>query len=159
VDCASPYQSAYTLTIVYACRHVSRQGPVEPVVHRRTRCPRCRAKGKKPRAIDTIFLSLLCFLTFSTPAAGECPWLLWVEAPTGSDQWSVASVPQSRFTAKEECQRSADDLNAFELTMHRMQGTRGEAHDAYSCQPCTVDPRPEGALLHEGANPRGPKGK
>ncbi len=33
--------------------------------------------------------------------------------------------------------------------MHRMQGTRGEAHDAYSCQPCSVDPRPEGALLYE----------
>jgi hypothetical protein len=43
--------------------------------------------------------------------------------------------------------------------MHRMQGTRGEAHDAYNCQPCTVDPRPEGALLYEGANPRGLKGK
>ena len=35
-----------------------------------------------------------------------------------------------------------------------------EARDEFSCLPCTVDPRPEGALLHEGATtPRGPKGK
>ena len=82
----------------------------------------------------------------------------WVEGPTGSDQWSVASVPQPRFAAREDCQRRADDLNAFELTMHRVQGTTGDAQDAYSCQPCTVDPRPEGALRHEGPDPRGPKG-
>jgi hypothetical protein len=104
-------------------------------------------------------LATLGLLTLATSAFAEGAWVLWVEAPTGSDQWSVASAPQSRFTAKEDCQRRADDLNAFELTMHRVQGTNGEAHDAYSCQPCTVDPRPEGALLHEGTDPRGPKGK
>lgn len=84
----------------------------------------------------------------------ECPWVLWVEAPTGSDQWSIATAPQSRFAAKDDCQRRADDLNVFEVTMHKMQRTGGEAHDSYSCQPCTVDPRPEGALLYEGASPR-----
>ena len=85
--------------------------------------------------------------------------MLWVEAPVGSDQWSIASVPQTRFTASKDCQRFADDLNAFEQTVHKMHGASGEARSEFSCLPCTVDPRPDGALLHEGANPRGPKGK
>ena len=106
-----------------------------------------------------VLLALLCLLPLTTAASVECAWVLWVEAPTGSDQWSVASAPQSRFTAREDCQRRADDLNAFELTMSSAHRARGEAHDAYSCQPCTVDPRPEGALLLEGVDPRGPKGK
>jgi hypothetical protein len=106
-----------------------------------------------------VLLATLGLLALAASAFADCAWVLWVEAPTGSDQWSVARVPQPRFTTQEDCQRRADDLNAFELTMHRGQGTSGEAHDAYSCQPCTVDPRPEGALRHQGTDPRGPKGK
>jgi hypothetical protein len=104
------------------------------------------------------FVALFLLLVPAT-ASAECPWVLWVEAPVGSDQWSIASVPQPRFTASKDCQRFADDLNAFELSMHKMQGSGGEARDEFSCLPCTLDPRPEGALLHEGATPPGPKGK
>jgi hypothetical protein len=103
-----------------------------------------------------VLLALLCLLAIAAPAQAECVWLLWVEAPLGSDQWSVAGTPRSRFTEKEECERHAADLNAFELTVARMQRASGEARDAFTCFPCTVDPRPEGALLHEGADPREP---
>jgi hypothetical protein len=102
-------------------------------------------------------------LSLSVPVvagpATTCPWVLWVEAPMGSDQWSVASAPRTRFTARDDCQRLADDLNVFEGTMHLAEGASGVAHDAYSCQPCTVDPRPEGALVHEGAGLRVPESR
>jgi hypothetical protein len=111
------------------------------------------------RSAPFVMLPALCLLALATSAHAECEWVLWVEAPVGSDQWSVASVPQSRFTAKEDCQRHVDELNAFELTMFKMQGLSGEARDGFSCFPCTVDPRPEAALRQEGVDPRGPKGK
>ena len=73
-------------------------------------------------------------------------WVLWVEAPAASDQWSIASIPPSRFTVKDECERRARYLNESERAIARMQRTTGESGDAFSCLPDTVDPRPEGAL-------------
>jgi len=94
-----------------------------------------------------------------SPETADCAWVLWVEAPMGSDQWSVAHIPQSRFSVREECQRHADDLNAFDLTMAKGEFAAGATHDVFTCFPCTVDPRPEGALLYESAVPPGLKGK
>ena len=106
-------------------------------------------------------LALATLLAFAAAASAECAWVLWVEAPLGSDQWSVPKVPQSQFESREECQKQADDLNAFERTLRKMHGASGQASDAFSCFPCTVDPRPEAALLPlpDTVDPRGPKGK
>ena len=104
-------------------------------------------------AMTQVLLS--CLLALATSSSLECAWVLWVEAPGGSDQWSVANVRQPRFTANEDCQRMAGELNALELSIGEVLGMSGEARDAFSCLPCTVDPRPEGALLHEGPSPPG----
>jgi hypothetical protein len=98
-------------------------------------------------------------VSFAATASAECAWVLWIESPLGSDQWSVACVAQSRFASREDCQRQADDLNAFELTMARMHGMSGKAIDTFSCLPCTVDPRPDGALTLDKVDPREPKEK
>ena len=104
-------------------------------------------------------MGLLLFVALSSPAlvCADCPWTLWVESPMGSDQWSVVRIPYSQFGAREECQRQADDLNALELTMIKGEFATGATHDVFTCFPCTVDPRPEGALLHEGFDPRAPE--
>ena len=73
-------------------------------------------------------------------------WVLWVEAPAGSDQWSIASIPPSRFDARDECERRARHLNESERAIARMERATGESGDVFSCLPDTVDPRPEGAL-------------
>jgi hypothetical protein len=102
-------------------------------------------------------VALIGLLAFATPGSAECPWVLWVETPLGSDQWSVPDTPETRFSEKATCQHRADDLNAFVATMDRGHRVGGGAHDAFTCVPCTVDPRSEAALLYEGASPRGGK--
>ena len=102
-------------------------------------------------------LATLCFLVFAAPFApsssADGMWLLWVEAPAGSDQWSLAPIPGPKFKAEEDCQRWARDLNDLELTIAKGEGWSGQARDLFSCLPDSVDPRPEAALPH------GPKGQ
>ena len=82
----------------------------------------------------------------SVPAWAGQTWLLWVEAPVGSDQWSVASIPQPRFNAKDDCEKRARQFNETEQLLAKMERRIGEAQDQFTCLPDTVDPRPEGAL-------------
>jgi hypothetical protein len=86
-------------------------------------------------------------------ASAECPWVLWVEAPVGSDQWSIASVPQTRFTASNDCQRFADDLNAFERTRARCTGRAATPATSSAVS------RAQSIRDRKDPHPRGPKGK
>lgn len=95
--------------------------------------------------------AVLCgTLSLAASVRADCPWVLWVEAPAGSDQWSIAHVPEARFGLKPDCERQAERLNAFEALLASGERPSGALRDQFSCLPCTVDPRPESALLHEG---------
>ncbi len=103
--------------------------------------------------LGVLLVALRCLLAVTASASAERVWLLWVEAPAGSDQWSLAPIAEPKFKTEEDCQRRAQDLNDFELTIANGERWGGEARDLFTCLPDTVDPRPEAAL------PRGPKGK
>lgn len=49
-------------------------------------------------------IATLGLLALTASASAECAWVPWVEGSTGSDRWSGASVPRSRFAAREDCQ-------------------------------------------------------
>ena len=102
---------------------------------------------------------LYCLLAVTTPGVAQSAWVLWVEAPAGSDQWSIAHIPELRFETNEGCQRRAQDFNDLELSIAKMERTSAEAGDLFTCLPDTVDPRPERALRPDTVDPRGPKGK
>jgi hypothetical protein len=69
-------------------------------------------------------------------------WVMWVEEPAGSDQWSVAHIAAPRFDTREACEKRATELNDLERSIATMQRSTGEARDQFSCLPDTVDPRP-----------------
>ena len=69
-------------------------------------------------------------------------WVLWVEEPVGSDQWSIAHMAAPRFDSRDACEHKADELNERERAIATMQRSVGGARDQFSCLPDTVDPRP-----------------
>jgi hypothetical protein len=89
---------------------------------------------------------VIIVLTLAPMQAASAEWVLWVEAPAGSDQWSIADMSPSKFAAENECKRHALALNEFEVTMAKAERMTGDSRDVFSCLPDTVDPRPEGAL-------------
>lgn len=91
-------------------------------------------------------LSVVALVLTLAPMQAWAEWVMWVEAPLGSDQWSIASIPQPRFKAKGECEKRAQQLNDTERLLAKIERMTGESRDVFSCLPDTVDPRPEGAL-------------
>lgn len=92
-----------------------------------------------PRVAPIVFCVLLAI---AASAHAHCEWVLWVESPVGSDQWSVARATQSAFEAKGDGDRRAEALNDLERTVAEIERSTGEARDLFTCLPRTVDPRP-----------------
>jgi hypothetical protein len=88
---------------------------------------------------------VLIVLTLA-PMQAWAEWVMWVEAPVGSDQWSIAAITQARFKAKQECELRAQKLNESEAAIANMERMTGDSRDVFTCLPDTVDPRPEAAL-------------
>jgi hypothetical protein len=78
-------------------------------------------------------------------AGADSAWVLWTAAPVASDQWSIASVPKSRFTAKDECDQHADRL-ILRRPWRKMERITGDSRDLFTCLLDDVDSRPEGVL-------------
>jgi hypothetical protein len=91
-------------------------------------------------------VSIVVLVVTLAPTTAWAEWVLWVEAPVGSDHWSVPGIAASRFIAKDECERQALKLNEFEATIAKMERMTGDSRDVFTCLPDTIDPRPEGAL-------------
>jgi len=60
-----------------------------------------------------LLATLSCLLAAATSASARRVWPLWVEAPAGSDQWSLAPIAEPKFKTEEDCQRRAQDLNGL----------------------------------------------
>jgi len=93
-------------------------------------------------------LGAFSLLTSAATAHGECAWVLWMERPTHSNQWSL-SWTRGAFETKKECDQAArigSEVEAKALVEAQKRRLTPKPSALYTCLPDTVDPR-------------GPKGK
>jgi hypothetical protein len=95
--------------------------------------------------IGIMLASLCSLLGVAAPASAECAWVLWMESPVHSKQWSLRYPYDSpAFETKKECDRAAQHAEAIQtsgLTDATKRGLPLEPRSWYVCLPDTVDPR------------------
>jgi hypothetical protein len=90
---------------------------------------------------------LLAFYLLASAATAytECAWVLWVEQPSGSNQWNLSTAIEFMFDTKTKCdQAAAAALDARISEVERQEKVLGRRLDApkfFKCLPDTVDPR------------------
>ncbi len=83
-------------------------------------------------------------------AEAACAWVLWMESPVHSKQWSLR-YPYDRpaFETKKECDEAAERADAIQTSAAADAANRGtplEPRSWYVCLPDTIDPRgPKGS--------------
>ncbi|SRR5712691_4643536 len=63
----------------------------------------------RARSLGVALLMLLCQTFFTTSAAAECAWVLWVSwfLPDAPSHLATGTIPVGGYTTKDECERRA----------------------------------------------------
>lgn len=91
---------------------------------------------RRLRSMPYLVLALL--LLSVTTASGECAWVLWMESPSGSGQWTLANTVEIGFPDKAMCERRVREARDLQ---REARETRPGPLAFYACLPDTVDPR------------------
>ncbi len=91
-----------------------------------------------------LFVAISLLASVAT-AYAECAWVLWVEQPSGSNQWNLSTAIEFVFDTKTKCdQAAAAALDARISEVERQEKVLGRRLDAptfFKCLPDTLDPR------------------
>jgi hypothetical protein len=88
---------------------------------------------------------VLRLLTSVGTASAECAWVLWVEQPSGSNQWSLSTNMKFVFDTSKECEQSA--AVALDARIREVEGQEKawrlglDAPKFFQCLPDAIDPR------------------
>jgi hypothetical protein len=92
-----------------------------------------------------LVLLVYFILAGATSAGAECAWVLWVESPMGSNQWSLSTSVTFVFNKRDQCERSARmalDAKVKRVEEEKKQwGGRVSPDEFWACLPDTIDPR------------------